>query len=223
VSAKKQPTGRPASGRNAASVRAERGRGKARPRTLIIACGALAREFLALKAANGWTHLDITCLPAILHNRPQEIPEAVRRKIRRSRARYDSILCLYGDCGTGGLLDAVLAEEGVERIDGAHCYAFYAGLERFEAIMEEEIGTFFLTDYLARHFDRLIWRGLGLDRHPELLPDYFQHYRRVVYLAQTADMQLEAKAADAARRLGLPLEIRQTGLGGMARFLARHA
>jgi hypothetical protein len=194
-----------------------------RPRTLVIACGALAREFLALKAANGWRHLDITCLPAILHNRPQEIPEAVRRKIRSARPRYDSILCLYGDCGTGGRLDAVLAEEGVERIDGPHCYAFYAGIDRLDALMKEEVGTFFLTDYLARHFDRLVWRGLGLDRHPELLADYFRHYRRVVYLAQMPDSRLEEMAAAAARRLGLPLEIRKTGLEGMARFLGRHA
>jgi Protein of unknown function (DUF1638) len=220
VSAKKRAARR----RGSDLINAARPRkNSAQPRTLVIACGALAREFLALKAANRWTQLDITCLPAILHNRPQEIPEAVRSKIRAARGRYDTILCLYGDCGTGGLLDAVLAEEGIERIDGAHCYAFYAGLERFDELMEEEVGTFFLTDYLARHFDRLIWRGLGLDRHPELLADYFRHYRRVVYLAQMRDSQLEEKAAAAARRLGLPLEIRTTGLDGMARFLGPHA
>jgi hypothetical protein len=192
-------------------------------RSLVIACGALARELLAVKAANGWSHLDVTCLPAILHNRPQEIPAAVRRKIRRARGRYDEILCLYGDCGTGGLLDQVLAEEGVERIDGPHCYSFYAGTADFDALMEEEVGTFFLTDYLVRHFDRLVWRGLGLDRHPELLPDYFRHYRRVVYLVQMPSDALRAKAEDAARRLGLALELRTTGLGGIDRFLAAHA
>ena len=192
-------------------------------RCLVIACGALARELLAVKEANGWSHLDVTCLPAILHNRPQEIPAAVRRKIRRARGRYDEILCLYGDCGTGGLLDQVLAEEGVERIDGPHCYSFYAGTADFDALMEEEVGTFFLTDYLVRHFDRLVWRGLGLDRHPELLPDYFRHYRRVVYLVQMPSDALRAKAEDAARRLGLALELRTTGLGGIDRFLAAHA
>jgi hypothetical protein len=190
---------------------------------LVIACGALARELLAVKAANGWSHLDVTCLPAVLHNRPQEIPAAVRRKIRASRGRYAEILCLYGDCGTGGLLDQVLAEEGVERIDGPHCYSFYAGAADFDALMEAEIGTFFLTDYLVRHFDRMVWRGLGLDRHPELLPEYFRHYRRVVYLAQMPNDALRAKAEEAARRLGLPLELRTTGLGGIDRFLAAHA
>jgi hypothetical protein len=198
--------------------------GKSRPaRRLVIACGALARELLAVKAANGWTHLDVTCLPAILHNRPQEIPAAVRRKIRANRGRYAEILCLYGDCGTGGLLDQVLAEEGVERIEGPHCYSFYAGAADFDALMEEEIGTFFLTDYLVRHFDRMVWRGLGLDRHPELLPEYFRHYRRVVYLAQMPSDALRTKAEDAARRLGLPLELRTTGLGGIDRFLSARA
>jgi hypothetical protein len=220
VKTKKQTARRRTSRPAPSGVRSRPGRVKARPRTLIIACGALAREFLALKAANRWSHLDITCLPAILHNRPQEIPAAVRRKIRAARARYETILCLYGDCGTGGLLDAVLAEEGIERIDGAHCYAFYAGIDRFEKLMEEEIGSFFLTDYLARHFERLIWRGLGLDRHPELLAAYFGNYRRVVYLAQTQDAKLAALAEAAARRLGLSFEIRKTGLDGMSRFLA---
>lgn len=192
----------------------------AAPRTLVIACGALAREILAVRSANGLDHLDVSCLPASLHNRPERIPAAVRRKIRAARREYDEILCLYGDCGTGGALDAVLAEEGVERIEGAHCYAFYAGLGAFDGLMEEEVGTYFLTDYLVRHFDRLVWRGLGLDRHPELFDDYFRHYRRVVYLAQTEDRALEAKAAAAADRLGLPLEVRRTGTAGIAGFLA---
>ena len=130
------------------------GGASARPRstrTLLIACGALAREFMAIRNANGWDHFDIACLPAILHNRPAEIPEAVRRRIRRARPLYESILCLYGDCGTGGRLDAMLAEEQVERIEGAHCYAFHAGPEAFAAMMEEEAGSFFLTDYLVPH------------------------------------------------------------------------
>ncbi|MFN8831475.1 MAG: DUF1638 domain-containing protein [Labrys sp. (in: a-proteobacteria)] len=190
-----------------------------RRKTLVIACGALAREFLAVKALNGWDHLDVTCLPAIWHNRPEKIPDGVRRKIRGARGRYDEILCLYGDCGTGGLLDAMLAEERVERIDGAHCYAFYVGLDTFDAEHEAEIGTFYLTDYLVRHFDRLIWKGMGLDRYPQLLPTYFGHYTRLLYLAQTEDPALDAKAEAAAKRLGLRYERRFTGLDGLARFL----
>ncbi len=190
-----------------------------RDKTLVIACGALAREFLDVVRLNNWTHLDITCLPAILHNRPQEIPDAVRRKIRANRGKYREILCLYGDCGTGGLLDEVLREEGVERIPGDHCYAFYTGLGDFDALMEEEIGSFFLTDYLVRHFDRLIIKGMGLDRHPQLRDMLFGHYTRVVYLAQTPDPRLIAKAKACAERIGLAFSYRETGLGGIERFL----
>ncbi|MEO1197737.1 MAG: DUF1638 domain-containing protein [Pseudomonadota bacterium] len=197
------------------------GKNKTEPsdKTLVIACGALAREFLDIVSLNGWTHLDITCLPAILHNRPQEIPDAVRRKIRANRSNYREILCLYGDCGTGGLLDDVLREEGVERIGGDHCYAFYAGIDQFDALMEEEIGSFFLTDYLVRHFDRLIIKGMGLDRHPQLRDVYFGHYKRVVYLAQVPDERLIAKARACAERIGLDFTYRDTGLGGIERFL----
>jgi hypothetical protein len=193
------------------------------PDTLVIACGALAKELVAAIRLNGWSHLSVTCLPAILHNRPERITEAVRGKIRANRGRYRRILCLYGDCGTGGKLDEMLAEEGVERIEGAHCYAFYAGLDAFEAMMEEEIGTFFLTDYLVRFFDRLIMEGLGLDRHPELLSDYFGNYRKLVWLAQAPDVDLERRAEAAAARLGLPLERRVTGLRGIEAFLVRQA
>ncbi|MGG5819984.1 DUF1638 domain-containing protein [Falsiroseomonas sp. HW251] len=189
------------------------------PRTLLIACGALAREVKAVVAANGLP-FDIECLPAILHNRPDRIPEAVRARIAVGRRTHDRILVLYGDCGTGGALDAVLAEEGVERIEGPHCYAFYAGEATFDALMKEEIGSFFLTDYLARHFDRLVWRGLGLDRHPELLPEIFGHYTRAVHLVQQDDPAVRAKAAAAAERLRLPLVTRETGLAGLSRFLA---
>ena len=142
-------------------------------RILVIACGALAREVLALKL----DAIDVACLPAQLHNHPKQIPEAMRAKIRANRESYDEILCLYGDCGTGGELDRVLAEEGVSRIEGAHCYAFYAGEEAFAALAEEEPGTFYLTDFLVRHFDALVIRGLGLDRFPELRDDYFGNYR----------------------------------------------
>lgn len=189
-------------------------------RTLVIACGALAREMIAVIRINKLDHLDVTCLPGIWHNTPEKIPGGVRAKIRAGKRKgYGEILCLYGDCGTGGMLDAVLAEEAVERIEGAHCYAFYAGLETFEAMHEAEIGTFYLTDYLARHFDRLIIKGLGLDRFPELRDSYFGHYTRLVYLVQVADPALVAKAEGAAKALGLRLEVIETGFGAMAPFL----
>jgi hypothetical protein len=187
--------------------------------TLVIACGALARELIAVVRLNQWSHLAVTCLPASLHNRPERITEAVRAKIRAARSKYQTILCLYGDCGTGGMLDAMLKEENVERIPGAHCYAFYAGLEHFEQLAEAEIGTFYLTDYLARFFDRLVIEGLGLDRFPQLFAAYFGHYKRVVWLAQLPDPDLTSKAQRAAERLGLPLEIHLTGLAGIARFV----
>ena len=190
-----------------------------RSQTLLIACGALAREILALTRTQGWDHYKVTCLPAILHNRPERIPELVRAKIRSGRRRYDRIFVLYGDCGTGGLLDKVLEEEGVERIPGPHCYEFYTGVADFAALAEAEPGTFFLTDYLVRHFNRLIIKGLGLDRHPQLLGDYFGNYRRLVYLAQTEDAALRAKAEAAADRLELSFEYRFTGLQGLGRFL----
>lgn len=193
------------------------GRREGARRVLVIACGALAREILALRDGPLGA-FDVTCLPAKLHNRPGDIPEAVRRKIRAHRAAYDEILCLYGDCGTGGALDRMLAEEGVERIAGPHCYAFFAGEAAFAAMMAEEPGTLFLTDFLARHFDRLVIQGLGLDRFPQLRDDYFGHYSRLVYLAQSDDPALTQKAEAAALRLGLAFERRATGLGGLARF-----
>lgn len=170
-------------------------------------------------AANRLGHVELTCLPASLHNRPERIAAAVRGRIRRSRDRFARVLVLYGDCGTGGELDRVLAEEGAERIGGPHCYAFYAGEEAFAAMAEEEPGTFWLTDFLARQFETLVIRGLGLDRHPELLPIYFGNYRRLVYLSQTEDPALLAKAQAAADRLGLAFEHRHTGLGGLSAFL----
>ncbi len=190
-----------------------------RPETLLIACGALAHEIMAVIRASGWDNVTVSCLPAELHNRPSKIPEGVRGKIRAARGRYDRIAVIYGDCGTGGRLDAVLAEEGIERIPGPHCYEFYAGAPDFAAMMDQEPGTFFLTDYLARHFDRLIIKGLGIDRHPELRDMYFGNYRRLVYIAQTEDDDLQTKAQAAAARLGLAYEYRYTGLGDLARFM----
>jgi Protein of unknown function (DUF1638) len=189
---------------------------------LVIACGALAREIVHLQRGP-LAHLDVTCLPAELHNRPERIPGEMRRKIVENRARYDEILCLYGDCGTGGELDRVLEEEGVARIAGAHCYEFFAGAADFSAMMEAEPGTFFLTDFLARHFDRLVIKGLGLDRFPQLRDDYFGNYRRLVYLQQFEDEELAARAQAAAERLGLAFERRFTGLGGLGDFLIGRA
>lgn len=200
--------------------------GTGQGRVLLIACGALAREILALRDANGWQHLDLACLPAKLHNRPQQIPEAVRARIRRARADgFAQVFVVYADCGTGGLLDRVCEEEGVERIAGPHCYSFFDGNEDFAARAEagEEMTAFYLTDFLARQFDTLIWKGMGLDRHPDLREMIFGNYEALVYLAQTDDSALEARARAAAERLGLEFRVRRTGYGDLALFLARAA
>jgi hypothetical protein len=181
---------------------------------LVIGCGALAPELVALTRRAGLPEMDLTCLPASLHNRPERIPAAVVARIRRARRDgYDRIFVAYADCGTGGLLDRALEAEGVDRLEGAHCYEVYAGRAAFAALADEEPGTFYLTDFLARNFDRLVIRGLGLDRHPELLPVYFGNYRRLVFLAQTDDSLLTRRAASGARRLGLAFERRFVGLG----------
>lgn len=189
------------------------------PKSLIIACGALAHELTAVVRHSGWRHLEIQCLPARLHNTPGKITDAVRGKIRAARGRYQNIYVAYADCGTGGRLDAMLAEEGVTRIGGSHCYEFFAGASVFNAINEAEPGTFYLTDYLVRHFDRLIMKDLGIEAHPELRPLYFGNYTRVVYLAQRRDEALLAQAREAARRLGLAFEHRYTGLEPFQRAL----
>jgi hypothetical protein len=190
---------------------------------LIIACGALAREVGWVVEANGFEDIDLTCLPADLHNRPDRIPDEMRRKIDANQDKYERIVALYADCGTGGLLDAVLEEKNVERIGGAHCYAFYAGESAFQAMHEDEIGTFYLTDYLVRYFDRLIVKGLGLDRHPELRDAYFGNYNRLTYLAQTEDASLQAEARKAADTLGLEYVYRFTGYGGLGDFIIDQA
>lgn len=214
-------------------------------RTLVIACGALARELLEITRLNHLDDVTIECLPASLHNRPKEIPDAVRARIHRARTqrpdlgftvpgsskpsdpvddavtvlagadsgRYDQIFVAYADCGTGGLLQNVCAEEGVEMLAGAHCYEFFATAPRFAEIQDAEIGSFYLTDFLVRHFDRMVWQGLGLDRHPELLPMYFGNYTRLVYLAQTDDPALLEQAAAAAERLGLSMIVERTAYG----------
>jgi hypothetical protein len=187
---------------------------------LLIACGALAREIVDLIERNHWTAFDVQCLPAKWHNTPQFIVPAVREKIRTNRDKYKSIFVLYGDCGTGGLLDKMLKEEEVERIDGPHCYAFFSGNPEFAGRADDEFTAFYLTDYLARHFDKLIWAGLGLNRHPELLSSYFGNYTKIVYLAQTHDEQLVENAKKAAAQLGLDFEYRFTGYGELESDMA---
>jgi hypothetical protein len=185
-------------------------------RVLVVGCGALGRELVAL--TRGLPGVDLTCLPADLHNRPERIPAAVAGRLRSRGGDYERVFVAYADCGTGGLLDRILETEfeGVERIPGAHCYEFYAGAAAFAALQDEEVGTFYLTDFLARNFERIVWRGLGLADHPELLDTYFGNYRRLVYLAQTEDEDLVERARAAADRLGLAFEHRQTGLGELA-------
>jgi hypothetical protein len=190
------------------------------PSVLVIACGALSHEIVALKRLNGWSAMDIQCLPPELHNRPEQIPAAVRAAITGARPRYARVFVAYADCGTGGRLDEVLREEGIERLPGAHCYEFYATARAFARMADAEPGTFYLTDFLVRHFDRLVIEGLGLDRHPELLPDYFGNYRKLVYLVQSPDRDLSAQAQAAAARLGLEYEEHLTGYGELASGLA---
>jgi len=187
---------------------------------LVIACGALAREIVALTKLNGWSALDIQCLPPELHNRPERIPAAVQAAIVAGRAKYERIFVAYADCGTGGRLDAVLQAEHVERLPGAHCYEFFATSAAFAATSEAEPGTFYLTDFLVRHFDRLVIAGLGIDRHPELADEYFRNYRKLTYLVQVADPELARAARAAAGRLGLEYEEHFTGYGDLADSLA---
>ncbi|NDR54906.1 DUF1638 domain-containing protein [Aliiruegeria sabulilitoris] len=192
-------------------------------RLLVIGCGAIAREILALKAANGWTHMDLACLPAILHNHPDRIAPAVEAMIKEKSARYEAIFVAYADCGTGGLLEEVCKRHGVEMIAGPHCYSFYEGNTRFAERAADEIDSFYLTDFLVRQFDAFVWRPLGLDRHPELIHSYFAHYRRLVYQAQVDDPALDVKAEECATRLGLAYERRKTGYGDLATALAAAA
>ena len=186
-------------------------------RLVIVGCGALARELLALTA--GIPGVRVEGVDARLHMRPAKIADAVAAKVEKVRARHGRnvrIFVAYADCGTGGTLDAYLEREGIARIGGAHCFEFYAGTAAYAASQEAEIGTFYLTDFLARQFETIILSGLGLDRHPELLPLYFGNYRRLVYLAQTDDPELDARATDAAAHLGLTYERRRTGFGELA-------
>ncbi len=191
----------------------------------FIICGALGREVMAIVGRNGWP-VDVYGIPAIDHMHPERIAPDVERKFQAIRERYDHVLVVYGDCGSRGALDDFLIREGLERIDGPHCYEMYGG-PLFDELMDEEPGTFFLTDFLVRGFRGTIWHGLGLDRYPQLKEDYFRHYRRLVYMTQTEQPDLLAKAQAVAATLELPLEIRHTGYGLLEQrlkdWMERHA
>ena len=183
------------------------------PDTAFIACGALAREVIAIRDKHDW-QADVLGVPALLHNWPERIPPAVHKRITELLEQYARLIVVYGDCGTAGVLDEMLVEEGIERVAGPHCYEIYAD-GTFTEMMAEAPGTYFLTDYLAQSFDHLVIEGMGLDRHPELKSDYFRHYTRVVYLAQRDDPELLGKAQWAADYLQLPLEVRPAGYGAL--------
>jgi len=188
-------------------------------RLLVIGCGALAAELAALKRTNSWDQIDVQCMDAALHNRPEHIATRLEALLADQRGNYDRFFIAYADCGTRGGVDEVARKFGAERLPGAHCYEFYASSAVFRALSDAEPGTFYLTDFLAKHFDRLVVTDLKLDQYPELEPQLFGHYRKVVYLAQVHDDTLRASAARAAERLGLPLEIIETGYGQLASSL----
>ena len=189
-------------------------------RLLVIACGAIAKELLFLRQQNNMHNIAITCLPALWHNHPERIPVGVRAKIETHKNKYERIFVAYADCGTGGMLDAVISDyPGVERLPGPHCYSFFMGMETFDALAAEELGTFYLTDYLARHWKRLIWQGMGLDRYTDMRSIMFRHYRRLVYLQQLPDDDVEASAREAAAYLQLEYVMVHTGLGPLTKAL----
>jgi hypothetical protein len=190
-----------------------------RGRILLVACGALAHEILALKRINGWDHMALQCLPAKLHLTPERIPQAVEDSVTTYRDTYDRIFVVYADCGTGGLLQAKCAELGVEMVEGPHCYSFFEGNAAFAAHGDDEITAFYLTDFLVKQFDAFVWKPMGLDRHPELRDMLFGNYTKLVYQAQTDDPKLRAKAEDCAERLGLAFEYRYSGYGDLANAL----
>ncbi len=189
-------------------------------RILLLACGALAREILDLKTRNGWDHMDLTCLPAILHVHPEKITQAVEDAIAKHSERYDQVFVVYADCGTGGLLQQACDRLGVEMVKGPHCYSFFEGNEAFAAQGEDETTAFYLTDFLARQFDAFVWKPLGLDRHPQLRDMYFGNYTKLVYQAQTDDPALTARAQECAARMGLDFERRLTGYGDLETTLS---
>ena len=193
---------------------------QSKAKLLVIACGALAHEIVWLQRLNNWNQIELQCLDAELHNRPKLIPQKLRDKIQENLGQYQSIFVAYADCGTGGEIDRVLEEENIERLPGAHCYSFYATEERFSELAEQELGTFYLTDFLVEHFDRIMIKGLKLDRHPELRDQYFANYTRVIYLSQRQDAELVNKAKVAAEFLGLGFRHLHTGYGDLEVALA---
>jgi hypothetical protein len=187
---------------------------------LLLACGALAREILALIDINGWTHMELACLPANYHLYPDKIAPAIREAVEKHRDNYDRIFVVYADCGTGGQLLDMCNRLGVEMVEGPHCYSFYEGNAGFAKLAEDEFTAFYLTDFLVRQFDAFVWKPMGLDRHPELRDMYFGNYEKLVYQAQTNDPALDKKARDCAARLGLTYERRFTGYGDLEPALA---
>lgn len=187
-------------------------------RVLLLACGALAHEIIALKKQNGWDHLDLQCLPAIFHNHPEKITPGIEEAVAAHRADYDDIFVVYADCGTGGQLATKCEELGVKMVEGPHCYSFFEGNAAFEN--RDEMTAFYLTDFLVRQFDAFVWEPLGLGRHPALRDMYFGNYTKLVYQAQTKDPALEAKAKDCADRLQLDYEYRFTGYGDLETAIA---
>ena len=194
---------------------------KGQGRILLLACGALAREILDLIKANGWSHMDLHCLPAILHVHPDQIPNAVEKAVLKHRDAYDDVFVVYADCGTGGMLQRLCDRLGIEMVQGPHCYSFFEGNDAFAA--QDEIYSFYLTDFLVRQFDAFVVKPLGLDRHPELRDMYFGNYKSLVYQAQTDDPALTELAKQHAERLGLTFERRLTGYGDLATALAAKA
>jgi hypothetical protein len=193
-------------------------------KVLVIACGMIAREVLAVKERLGLDHVDLTCLPAEFHYYPDRIAPAMDAAIEKARGEgYKHIFAGYADCGTGGMLDKVLEKHGVERMPGPHCFAFYQGMDAFAKIGEDDMMSFYMTDFLCRQFEAFFIKPLGLDRHPELAKDFFGNYEKVIYLAQTDDPELEKVAIDAAKMLGLGYEKRRTGYGDLEPGLAHAA
>ncbi len=179
----------------------------------FVLCGALAREVMDISRVHGWD-VAFHGIDAQAHMRPERIGPLVERKLQELIPQVERVIVVYGDCGTGGALDEVLSRYNVPRLDGPHCYEWYGGAQ-FNVMMNEEPGTFFLTDFLLRGFDGLMWKGLGLDRFPELQEMYFANYKRLVYLMQNEDAELVAKAREVSSRLNLPLEVRYTGYGAL--------
>ena len=181
--------------------------------TLVVACGAIAREILAINEILSWDNISIKCLPAIYHNQPEKITPAVIDVVKNNKQKYQKIYVAYADCGTGGMLEKACKDLGVEMIQGPHCYSFFEGNISFAKRLNPT--AFFLTDFLARQFDAFVWSPLGLDKHPELIDAYFGNYTKLVYLAQTNDEVLKKKAAECARKLNLEFEYKLTGYGDL--------